>query len=584
MKKSNLINILILACSFLNIQAQHLPKNNSALNYTNIYLEEAIVKSAINYELVLSRDSLFSAQSTIKINAKIPAFWVNNVGWTCRYFWQVNAYDANHKLVRTSDKHFFTTITPGVFAFDSLKIQVQKNKVTKTAEGFICIDHARSIINREGKIVWSVPEIPNLLNINSLTKDLKVTEQNSVTFMTDSVPLEISLSGNVLWKGPNNFVFKGDTISFHHDFKKTSDSSYMILGNRYVYRRVLNNFSDSILKAEPKAKVINGELHKRVEVSIIMEFNSKNELVWYWDANDYLKDEDLNYKKQANGFPNLSSHMNAFSVSKDGAKVYAGFRDLNRIIKIDKKTMAVEMSYGEKFPSGDGKVAHNLFRAQHDAFITNRNSLLIINNNEPNAANTSSIVEIKENCIHPDSCLVWNFDFNFDKLTNGKSVKAGNAVFLPNGNYFVCEGLLNRIFEVTAKKEIVWDAFIFSKLKNDKNWRPCPQYRCNWIKQLNYYHFLAQQQTEAKIENAKIKLDIAIHNTGTDDDVYRVEVCTKNNNTPFYTIETKNVETNSLYLQSLDIPIIRKIVGEFKIIVSSKKDNAMRKTLVVTIK
>lgn len=578
------IGLLTITFIVFGGHAQYLPKNNSALNYTNIYFEEDFVKNAVKYELLLSSDSLITNQSTIIIPAKIPAFWVNNIKWTRSYFWVVNAYDAKGKLINTSEMHNFSTITPGVFAFDSLKIKINRNNLLKTAEGLICIDHTRSIINRVGEIVWTIPAIPHLSNINALTKDLKVTKQNSVTFITDSVPLEISLSGNVLWKGPNCFLFKGDTISFHHDFKKIKEDSYMILGNRYIYRKVLNNYSDSIIKSEPKAKMINGSLHKRVEVSIIMEFNSKNELVWYWDANDYLKDEDLNYKKQANGFPNLSSHMNAFSVSEDGTKVYAGFRDLNRIIKIDKKTKEVEMSYGEKFPSGEGNVANNLFWAQHDALITSKNTLLIVNNNLPNETNTSSVLEIRENCKNSDSCLVWNFDFKFDKLTNGKSIKAGNVVPLPNENYLVCEGALNRIFEVTKKKEIVWDAFLYAKFKKDKEWRPCPQYRCNWIKQLNFYHFLTQQQTEAKIIDTRIKLDMIIYNTSNDADSYIIEVLTMKNDTPFYSIETKTIEINTSQTQNLSIPIIRKIVGEFRIKISSKKDKSCQKQLVISLK
>ncbi len=578
------IGFLAITFTVFEVHAQHFPKNNSAINYTNVYFEEDFIKNAIKYELLLSTDSLISSKSTIKITAKIPAFWVNNLKWTKRYFWLVNAYDIKGKLINTSERHHFTTITPGVFAFDSLKIHINKNNSLKTAEGLISIDHTRSIINRVGDIVWTVPAIPNLSNINSLTKDLKVTKQNTVTFITDSVPLEISFSGNVLWKGPNSFIFKGDTISFHHDFKKINEDSYMILGNRYIYRKVLNNYSDSIIKSEPKAKMINGILHKRVEVSIIMEFNSKNELVWYWDANDYLKDEDLNYKKQSNGFPNLSSHMNAFSVSDDGSKIYAGFRDLNRIVKIDKKTKEVEMSYGEKFPSGEGKVANNLFRAQHDALVTSKNTLLIVNNNLPSETNVSSVLEISENCKNADSCLVWNFDFKFDKLTNGKSVKAGNVVPLPNENYLVCEGALNRIFEVTKKKEVVWDAFLYAKLKKDKEWRPCPQYRCNWIKQLSHYHFLTQQQSVAKINDGKINLDIIIHNTSNDSDSYIIEVLTKKNDSPFYTIETKTFETNASQVQNLSIPIIRKIVGEFRIIIISKKDKFCQKQLIVSLK
>lgn len=570
-------------CMFAVI-SQPLPNNNSNLNYTNIYFENNFIQNAIRYELVLSKDSTFKSKvNFVLLKSKLPAFWVNNLNWNSVYYWQIKAFDSKSKLLNSSDRYKFSIIKPGIIDFDSLKIDVKKNKIEKTNKGFICIDNTKSIIDRSGKMVWTTPEIPNLLNINSMTKDLKVTNQNSITFLTDSIPIEISLKGDVIWKAPYQFVLNGDTISYHHDFKKLNDDCYMVLGNKFVYRKVLGNFPDEIIKAEQNLKMIDGILYKRVEVGVILEFNKKRDLVWFWDANEYLKDEDLNFRKQANGFPNLSSYMNAFSVSSDGTKIYAGFRDLNRIIKIDKKSKLVENSYGDKFPSGEANQANGLFKNQHDALITNNNTLLLINNNDPNLSKPSSLIEIDERTIKDDNSILWKFDFDFDKLTNGKSVNGGNVIPFENCNFLVCEGYLNRLFEVTLNKEIVWDAFIYVKLKKDKEWKPSPQYRCNWVKQLDQHHFLLKQISTPYVKDVYINLDLEIFNTGNIDDKYVVEILSMKSDIPFYTYNTKSINVNLSQIQTLKIPMTRRGLNQIRVRVSAKLDKTSTKGMIFTV-
>lgn len=162
--------------------------------------------------------------------------------------------------------------------------------------------------------------------------------------------------------------------------------------------------------------------------------------------------------------PLFGTHANAFSENEEGTKVYIGFRDLSRIIKIDKQTKQVDLSYGERFPSGDGLYACHAFRKQHDASVTKHNSILLLNNDEKEVKR-SSVVELKDNVTGKDSAVIWKFNLDFDGPLNGKSVSGGNVMELPNSNVLVCAGVLNRVFEVSRTKEVVWDAFVQSKEK-----------------------------------------------------------------------------------------------------------------------
>src|SRR6185503_1799810 len=142
---------------------------------------------------------------------------------------------------------------------------------------------------------------------------------------------------------------------------------------------------------------IDNVLYRRTLIGILLEFNKAGKLIWYWDANNYIKDVDLNHKKTPTGLPNFATHDNAFGENEEGTKVYVSFRDLSRIVKIDKKTKKAELSYGDKYPSGDAAYGNNLFKNQHDANVTRHNSIYIFNNNGAWGGGISSIIELRDN-------------------------------------------------------------------------------------------------------------------------------------------------------------------------------------------
>src|SRR5205085_7664641 len=108
----------------------------------------------------------------------------------------------------------------------------------------------------------------------------------------------------------------------------------MVLAFRRIYRKVTGNHSLESFENESDLIVINNVLHKKTQMSLVLEFDKQGKLIWFWDSNDHITDEDLNYKKNQKGVPSFATHANAFSENKAGTKVYVGFRDLNRIVKV----------------------------------------------------------------------------------------------------------------------------------------------------------------------------------------------------------------------------------------------------------
>lgn len=529
--------------------AQFLPEDYGQVNYTNIYFEEEFQKSAKSYELSIyeNSDALQKGVSLIKKTNALPSFYVSSLTWAHNYLWLVKSYDENKKELTKSEVHNFNIIKQvNLNSANEIKLDIKTNNEIKSNGGYICLDIARTIFDRKGNAIWTLPIIENFVNAGTIIQDLKGTKDNTFTFLTDKLPLEVDINGSILWQAPYPFALNGDTLVYHHDFKKTKWDTYMILAQKKAYRKILGPVSEEHLKQERDVKVVDGVYYKKIKIDVILEFNKKSELIWYWDALDYLKDEDLNFYKGSNGIPIMSSHVNAFSVNENNTEIYIGFRDLSRIIQINKLSKKPEYSYGEKFPSGEAQFANNLsISGQHDATITNHHSILIFNNNAGKGSNGgyAGVIELRDKPKTNENPLLWSFDLHFDTLSNGKSARAGNVVELPNSNLLVCGGALNRVFEVTKSKKIAWDAFVLSRAAQDTAWKPFQQYRTNWLKQINQTHFMYQISSSTPQSKNKMSVGLKIYNTGTLPQKYLIEVYSEKNEL-LYHQTTKKITNN----------------------------------------
>lgn len=532
-----------------------LPVDKSTLNYTQVYFEEELRPEATRYELVYYDSlSLRSGKNKKLISGKLPAFWISDLNWGSIYVWHVNSYDKQGKLLSTGVSHHFRIMTVFSNNREETRLLIRTNKIAKHAKGLIFIDYAKTAFNRLGKPVWTVPEIEPAWNEKAQIRDLKITPDNTYGFLASNVPVEMTYDGNIIWRAPHPFLFNNDTIIYHHEFRKTNRGTYMVLGLKSVYRKITGAFGSEQLKKENAIlKRVGEDVYKKAMMSVLLEFDKEGRVVWYWDSNEYLTDEDMNFKKGLNGMPLFGTHANAFSENAEGTKVYIGFRDLSRIIKVDKQTKQVDLSYGERFPSGEGLYACHAFRKQHDAGVTNHNSILVLNNDEKHVKR-SSVIELKDNVSKKDSVVLWKFNLDFDGPLNGKSVSGGNVMELPNSNILVCGGVLNRVFEVSRAKEVVWDAFVQSKEKQDTVWSPAAQYRASWVPEIVQYHFIAAPVSSVLKTAGTLTVNLTIHNTGNADDVYTVQAISEDGATILKT-STVSIKKNASVNHQLNITL-----------------------------
>jgi hypothetical protein len=191
--------ILVLFSTFLFLNQIHgalFPADNSTINYTTVYFEENWVDLATEYEFFLYKDSLPGVPGALIFNSKsrLPAFRVPDLEWGKKYSWKINVFEKNQSESRNGNLHTFN-ILPISVRGEQMLLDVKTNKNDKHAKGLLCLDYARSIFDRNGKAVWTLPGIPGVVNTMEQFRNLNVTSDNTIIFLTCEIPVEFDCNG-----------------------------------------------------------------------------------------------------------------------------------------------------------------------------------------------------------------------------------------------------------------------------------------------------------------------------------------------------------------------------------------------------
>jgi hypothetical protein len=258
-----------------------------------------------------------------------------------------------------------------------------------------------------------------------------------------------------------------------------------------------------------------------------------------WEMRNHFPLDVLETPKDADGRAIINAHCNAFSVDKDNKYVYIGYRDISRVIKIEKSTKKIVASYGKKLNKADSLVNEtNIFNFPHNASILNDNQIMILNNNDSRNGKISSVEIFKQPKKITDKIKSsWSFKFDFDSLNSGKSFKLGNIKILDNGHFLINQGSNNRIVEITKNKEILWDMMIYRKDSTLNKWVDFGSYKIDYSSSLYPFHFSV---VTGKSTNEKSYF--IIFNEGDYNDYYEFEIISSLDNkiiTEGITKETK---------------------------------------------
>ncbi|MEO6167994.1 MAG: aryl-sulfate sulfotransferase [Chitinophagales bacterium] len=511
---------------------QVIPADGSILHYNQVLFEYPVVKDAACYKLQVSVQLPGNRQEQPYDREHVDSSIVTileNLSYGTNYSWRVFAYDKSGNQIDKSADHSFSTIPSPWNADPILRTRIFKNDTVYHTEGLICIDYMKAAIDWKGNPVWFLTSANKELQTASSIRDLRMTDDGHITFLTERNIYECDLDGNILWTGPNDGQVSGDTSEFyHHCFSKLSNGNYMVLGSKYVFVKIPDQTDTSGYAQNPDLKFMNGEIYRKVEFGTIIEYDSCGKVYWSWDSQNYLHEKDLFYRRKLSDIPNVNAHLNSFDIDEKSGIVYAGFRNLNRVVIIDKKTGNVLNSIGARMPSGEARSGDGFFMMQHDSKLLANGNLAVFNNDVADEGVVSSIVSFTQpQTFYEASHIVWKLNCNFDTLTNGKSPKFGNIESLPNGHYLVCTGSLSRLIEVDDEKNLYWDCF--TEVSYDRKvWQPFPTYRANFTSSLYPCYFslvnVLASDTIQISNGRESTLRFKIVNEGSNADTYSIKV------------------------------------------------------------
>lgn len=482
-----------------------IPVPNSTINYTHVMFEHPPVDKATMYQLQLTEETPKGALVAVTWDSSCATLWTG-LAFGKTYRWLYRAENRKHKIIYESPEYTFTIAPLPI----QNRVRVNVNKKGEHQGGLISFDYHTMIFDRDGNPVWFLPDDPKQeYSRNDRVRDIRVTSAGTITFITNRNAFEIMPDGRISWRAPKSGPNTVETL--HHGIERLPNGNLMTLGNHTVRKAVPFD-----------------TLSIPVEFGVVVEYDRTGKIVWKWDSYSYIKPAEIEFQQLKNGQWTSSSHMNAFrQVSENGVEyVYVGFRDLSRIIKIEKSSGKVVGTYGRKLDSGFGWADEKLFYVQHDVTPLRDGSIAVFNNDSvTNEGVVSSLVIFTPGKQGQKSQVTYRLTCDFDKQTTGKSEKCGGVDELPNGNLLVNFGNINRTIEITRDGKIVWDAFteyiprdgIYSH-DPDSMWKPAGQYRSHYSPSLYPCYY-----TAVLSENTSKQVSVSICNEGSETDQYKVE-------------------------------------------------------------
>ena len=285
---------------------------------------------------------------------------------------------------------------------------------------------------------------------------------------------QVSADGTTLWQFRN---WSANSAKQHHD--------YQIAGNPvgyYVPGMVMTGPAEGgniLVMANETLAPWEQDIHFGfLKDDVIYEVDPIGNIVWEWHASEHV--DEMGFSESALRSIRLSLsndwlHMNTVSYLGPN-KWYEEFGDerfhpenlivgsakSNWVAIIDKQTKKFVWRMGPDYSAGMPGSNLGGVRFSHSAHVIPKGlpgegNILIFDNGTSSGRGDQALKGVMYSRVlefNPmDFSLVW--EYVDDKLF---SPNMSNAQRLPNGNTFITEGLTGTLLEVTADKELVWEA------------------------------------------------------------------------------------------------------------------------------
>lgn len=496
------INFWFLTLVFLSIRlsAQVFPSEGIALNYRIIGFSVPAQNAVKKYKIEIAaghHTTLDSFKRKIvateegreaKMIAKVPEFGKE-------YTWRV-LHDG--KPAENNLHHFSTRASSTV---DTTKIRLRvRQPAEKFKDYYVMVDRGGVMYDMNGEPVWFLPD-PDGQTVGN-AGDLRMTKDGTVTFIY-GYSVEVDYNGKVLWKTPKRGTIRNDSLRgeiYHHEFYKMSNGHYMALVLQMMYCKTVTVGDSSYIISTSDDNTAGQYRYLPAKFGCLVEYNENGDVVWNWMSMDYLFGSDFPYYNPADSNMRFDAHDNAFYFDEKNSAIYLGFKNINRIIKIDYPSGKVSQEYGEKFKSGLKQMGKGFFCGQHNISRTADGYLCVFNNNTCSPAQPPKLVLLQEPATQGDTIRkIWEYDCSAPSTFTQNYYQGGNAIPLTEGYLFANMGSkYSKMFIVGRDKKVVWMAFPERFVETDGKWMINYQYRANIFSRNDLEKFIWSAQVYKK--------------------------------------------------------------------------------------
>lgn len=480
--------LLFLVTTRAGLFAQVFPTENDTLNYRRIGFSFPAAPGVKNYKIEVASgrwkdEASFkknivasSASPATKVILQVPSFG-------SQYTWRVINMAA--KPVAGKMRHFSTGFLPTMDTTNS-RIRIIK-AAEKYKDAYCIMDGMRTMYNMKGEPIWYLPDLRGELKENSQMRDLKLTSQNTFTFVADGNAYEVDYNGKIIWQGPNGRKLKADTLEgYHHEITRLSNGHYMALTFEPILKPT-PHMRDSIRRKI--ATDTSGRRSRRPvtirqqRYGVVREYDEHGTQVWSWEASAYFKNADMHLYLMPNGIEEFDVHMNSFWFDEKNSMLYVSFRNISQIFRISYPSGEVLNVYGKVKDTGDHMINH-FFCGQHSVKVSEKGFLCVFNNGCDMTA-PPRVIMMQQPGPGVDSLIkVWEFECPVQKINMNNVPRAaiqrgifssgGNVMELPDNSLFVSMCIPHcEMFIVGLDKQLMWEAIAKNGLPIRKNGCRC---------------------------------------------------------------------------------------------------------------
>jgi hypothetical protein len=495
----------------VKLLAQMVPLEGSELHYRIVGFSFPLAEKATTFKIEIATGSHYEdapfAKNIIKtatankskVIAEVPYF-------ATAYTWRATyTLPGNPTPVKSPFFHFKTGFIPEI---DTTYMRVRViNPATKHKDNYVFIDGNRILCDMNGKPVWYHPTREAEANGKSGVRDLRLTPQNTITYLQDEHGFEINYVWDTIWQTPRNGKVSGDTAEhFHHELVRLSNGHYMVLGSEYI------KWKEHITTAPPETNPAAGAPFDKTNFGTLIEYDEKGNVVWSWKSSSYFLNSDVIYYQPDQRSKVVDVHENAFFFDERDSIVYISFKNISRILKIKYPEGTVLNVYGETFRQGVEPQGNGLFCDQHACRHSEKGYLYLYNNNICNdSTEYPKVILMQEPVTGNTLKKIWEYECNVDGININPAIRkakekqaqmqrdhlkppmpkgtllrgtsGGNVIEMPDNSLFICMNTqYSKLLIVNKEKKILWSAVPEKYNANKKDWFIMPQqYRASII-------------------------------------------------------------------------------------------------------